>query len=208
MCIRDSPPEAGDYPGTGAVYDVDAIGLTELITRLNEGVDFHHRAIDGPTSFYCGVAVNPTADDLELEAERFRRKVDAGARFAMTQVLFDLSYLESFLERVGGSPIPLLVGVWPIRSLELAVRVHNEVPGIVVPDDLQEALAAAGPSAPEVGLAHARELYAQARDQAAGDEGLELARELIAGARKLASGVYVVAPFRRPLGVLDLLASL
>jgi len=188
LAVTGDPPEAGDYPGTGAVYDVDAIGLTELITRLNEGVDFHHRAIDGPTSFYCGVAVNPTADDLELEAERFRRKVDAGARFAMTQVLFDLSYLESFLERVGGSPIPLLVGVWPIRSLELAVRVHNETPGIVVPAHVQERYRAAG--------------------AAAGDEGLELARELIAGARKLASGVYVVAPFRRPLGVLDLLASL
>src|SRR5919206_193113 len=103
----------------------DAIGLVELIARLNDGTDFHGRAIDAPTSFFPGVAVNPTADDLELEAERFRRKLAAGARFAMTQVLFDLSYLEAFLDRVGGSPVPLLVGVWPIRSLELVVRVHN-----------------------------------------------------------------------------------
>jgi methionine synthase / methylenetetrahydrofolate reductase(NADPH) len=188
LAVTGDPPEAGDYPGTGAVYDVDAIGLVELITRLNEGVDFHGRAIDAPTSFYCGVAVNPTADDLELEADRFRRKVDAGAQFAMTQVLFDLSFLESFLERIGGSPIPLLVGVWPIRSLELAVRVHNETPGIVVPEHVQARYRDAG--------------------AAAGDVGLELARELIAGARSLAAGVYVVAPFRRPLGVLDLLSSL
>jgi homocysteine S-methyltransferase len=158
------------------------------MARLNDGVDFHGRAIDAPTSFYCGVAVNPTADDLEVEAERFQRKVEAGAQFAMTQVLFDLSFLESFLERIGGSPIPLLVGVWPIRSLELAVRVHNETPGIVVPEHVQERYRAGGASA--------------------GHVGLELARELIAGARELAAGVYVVAPFRRPLGVLDLLSSL
>ena len=101
----------------------------------------------------------------------------------MTQVLFDLSYLESFLERVGGSPIPLLVGVWPIRSLDLAVRVHNETPGIVVPEHVQERYRAAGPERRSVGV--------------------ELVRELIEGARSLAAGVYVVAPFRRPLGVLD-----
>jgi homocysteine S-methyltransferase len=188
LAVTGDAPEQGDYPGTGAVYDVDAIGMVELMTRLNGGVDFHGRAIDAPTSFFPGVAVNPTADDLELEAERFRRKVDAGARFAMTQILFDLSYLESFLDRIGGSPIPLLVGVWPIRSLELAVRVHNETPGIVVPEHVQERYRAAGADAPSVGA--------------------ELVRELVAQARTMASGIYVVAPFRRPLGVLDLLATL
>jgi homocysteine S-methyltransferase len=186
LAVTGDAPEQGDYPGTGAVYDVDAIGLVELMTRLNDGVDFHGRAIDAPTSFFPGVAVNPTADDLGLEAERYARKVEAGARFALTQVLFDLAFLEAFLDRIGGSPIPLLVGVWPIRSLELAVRVHNETPGIVVPDAVQERYRAAGPEAGAVGVA--------------------LARELIAGARELAAGVYVVAPFRRPLGVLDVLS--
>ena len=104
LAVTGDAPETGDYPGSGAVYDVDAIGLVELITRLNEGTDFHGRAIDGPTSFFPGVAVNPTADDLELEAERFARKLAAGARWAMTQVVFDLSYLESFLDRIGGCP--------------------------------------------------------------------------------------------------------
>ncbi len=188
LAVTGDAPETGDYPGSGAVYDVDAIGLVELMARLNEGTDFHGRAIDGPTSFFPGVAVNPTADDLELEAERFARKLDAGARWAMTQVLFDLSYLESFLERIGGCPVPLLVGVWPIRSLELAVRVHNETPGIVVPDHVQERYRAAGTDAAEVGAS--------------------LVRELVAGARELAAGVYVVAPFRRPLGVLDLLETI
>jgi methionine synthase I (cobalamin-dependent)/5,10-methylenetetrahydrofolate reductase len=186
LAVTGDPPEAGDYPGTGAVYDVDAIGLVELLTRLNEGADFHGRTIDAPTSFFPGVAVNPTADDLGLEVERFHRKVAAGARFAMTQVLFDLSYLVDFLDRLGGpSPIPLLVGVWPIRSLELAVRVHNETPGIVVPEHVQDRYRVAG-----VATAQA---------------GSEIAAELIAGARELAAGIYVVAPFRRPLGVLDVL---
>ncbi len=188
LAVTGDAPEAGDYPGAGSVYDVDAVGLVELIARLNGGTDFHGRAIDAPTSFFPGVAVNPTADDLELEAERFARKIAAGARWAMTQVLFDLSYLESFLDRIGGSPVPLLVGVWPIRSLELAVRVHNETPGIVVPDHVQQRYRDAGADAAAVGS--------------------EIARELVAHARELAAGVYVVAPFRRPLGVLELLEAI
>ena len=188
LAVTGDAPDVGDYPGTGSVYDVDAIGLVELMTRLNEGTDFHGRAIDGPTSFFPGVAVNPTADDQELEAERFARKIEAGARWGMTQVVFDMSFLESFLDRIGGSPIPLLVGVWPIRSLELAVRVHNETPGIVVPDHVQARYRAAGADAAGVGA--------------------ELVRELVAQARELAAGIYVVAPFRRPLGVLDLLETI
>jgi methionine synthase / methylenetetrahydrofolate reductase (NADH) len=188
LAVTGDAPESGDYPGAGTVYDVDSIGLVELMARLNDGVDFHGRAIDAPTAFVPGVAVNPTADDLELELERFRRKLDAGARFAMTQIVFDLSYVESFLDRLGGSPVPLLVGVWPIRSLELAVRVHNETPGILVPPHVQERYRAAGAEAAKAGA--------------------ELAQELIAGARGLAAGVYVVAPFRRPLGILDVLAGI
>ena len=186
LAVTGDPPEAGDYPGTHAVYEVDSIGLVELVARLNRGEDFHGRAIDAPTSFYPGVAVNPTADDLALEAERFERKVAAGARFAMTQILFDLEPLQAFRERIGGSwPVPVLVGVWPIRTVELLVRVHNEVPGMLVPEHVQERYRRAGAGAREVGA--------------------ELARELIAGAREVASGVYVVAPFRQPLAVVDLL---
>ena len=130
--------------------------------------------------------MNPSADDLELELERFRRKVEAGARYAMTQILFDLAYLETFLERPGGpSPFPLVVRVGPIRSHELAVRVHNETPGIVVPEHVQERYRSAGTGAPAVGAS--------------------LVRELTAGTRELAAGIYVVAPFREPLGVLDVL---
>jgi methionine synthase I (cobalamin-dependent)/5,10-methylenetetrahydrofolate reductase len=186
LAVTGDPPAVGDYPGSHGVYEVDSVGLVQMISRLNRGEDYNGKAIDAPTSFFTGVAVNPSADDLDLELDRFRRKIENGARFAMTQILFDLGYLERFLERLGGaSPIPLLVGLWPIKSHQLALRLHNEVPGIVVPDAVQRALEEAGPRAPEVGLA--------------------LTRELLAGARELAAGIYVVSSYRQPLAVLDLL---
>src|SRR5687768_61422 len=186
LAVTGDPHEEGDYPGARGVYDFDAIGLTRLISGLNRGEDFHGRAIDAPTSFFIGVAVNPSADDLDLELERFEAKLEAGAQFGMTQVLFDLGYLDSFLAHYGGrSPIPLLIGVWPMPSHQLAVRIHNEVPGIVVPEPVQERLCAAGADAAEAGR--------------------ELARELIEESREKAAGVYLVAPFRQPLGILDVL---
>jgi homocysteine S-methyltransferase len=186
LAVTGDPPEAGDYPGTHGVYEVDSIGLVELMTKLNRGEDFHGRTIDAPTSFFPGVAVNPTADDLGLEAERFAQKVEAGARFAMTQVLFDVEPLEAFRERIGGTwPIPILVGVWPIRTYELLIRMHNEAPGIVVPEHVQERYRRAGADARTVG----------------GELGLEL----LAAARELAQGAYVIAPFRAPMNVVDFL---
>jgi homocysteine S-methyltransferase len=185
LAITGDPPELGDYPGSRGVYEVDAIGLVQLMTRLNHGEDFNGRPIDGPTSFFPGVAVNPTPDDLDLELERFRQKVDAGAKFAITQIVFDLERFDRFTDRLGGDwPIPVLIELFPLTSHRLALRLHNEVPGIVVPDDLQEALANGGADAPKIGFAHAR--------------------TLLEGARERASGVCLVAPFRRPLSVLDL----
>jgi methionine synthase / methylenetetrahydrofolate reductase(NADPH) len=187
LAVTGDPPEVGDYPGSSGVYEVDAIGLTELMTKLNRGEDFNGRPIDAPTSFFPGVAVNPTADDPDLELERLRSKVEAGAKFAMTQLVFDVGHLDSFFARLGGpSPIPILLGVCPLWSYRLALRFHNELPGIVVPDELQDELQRAGRQGIEVGLRHAREL-------------LDAARELVAG-------VYLVAPFRQPLRVLELLA--
>jgi methionine synthase / methylenetetrahydrofolate reductase(NADPH) len=187
LAVTGDPPHVGDYPGSRGVYEVDAIGLVQIVQRLNQGEDYAGKAIDAPTSFFVGVAVNPSADDLELEVERFERKLAAGARFAMTQALFDLSYLEAFLTRLGGPcPVPLIVGLWPLRSHQLAVRLHNEVPGIVVPEPVQEALRQAGPNAAQVGL--------------------ELARRLLEEARELAAGVYVIPPFKQPEAALELLA--
>jgi homocysteine S-methyltransferase len=185
LAVTGDPPHVGDYPGSRGVYEIDSIGLVQLISRLNNGEDYVGKALDGPTSFHCGVAVNPTADELPLELDRFRRKVEAGAHFAMTQALFDLEPLERFGDALGGWPVPVLLGVWPLRSHTMATRLHNEVPGITVPDDVLEALREAGPDAPRVGL--------------------ELARALVAEARTLVAGIYVIPPFKRPEAALELL---
>jgi len=187
LAVTGDPPEGGDYPGAQGVYDIDSIGLAQMLTRMNAGEDYNGREIDAPTSFFVGVAVNPAADDLDYELERFERKLEAGARFAMTQVLFDLSYLETFLARLGGTcPIPILVGVFYVRSYQLALRLHNEVPGIVVPEHVQARLRDAGADA--------------------GDTGLAIARELVDASRELAAGVYLIPPFRQPHAALDLFA--
>jgi homocysteine S-methyltransferase len=187
LAVTGDPPDIGDYASSGGVYEVDAIGLTHLLSQLNRGENFNGKAIDAPTSFFIGVALNPNAGDPDLELERFHRKIDAGAQFAMTQIVYDLDHLDRFLDRIGGpSPVPVLVGVFPLTSYRLALRLHNEVPGIVVPDELQEQLREAGSREAEIGFAHARELLAAARDRSA--------------------GVYVVAPYKKPLSVLELLA--
>jgi methionine synthase / methylenetetrahydrofolate reductase(NADPH) len=166
---------------------VDAIGLAEIVSRLNAGEDYNGKAIDAPTSFFLGAAVNPSASDLELELDRFQRQIEAGARFAMTQALFDIAFLDRFLDGIGGeSPIPLLVGIWPVRSFQLAFRLHNEVPGITIPERVQRLLADAGSDARLVGD--------------------ELARSLIEESRSRAAGIYVIPPFKEPAAALDLLA--
>jgi homocysteine S-methyltransferase len=187
LAVTGDPPHVGDYPGSRGVYEVDAIGLVQLLSALNRGEDYVGKGIDAPTSFFVGVAVNPSAADLDLELERFRRKVDAGAHFAMTQALFDLELLDRFAGRLGGAwPIPVLVGVWPLRSHAMALRLHNEVPGISVPETVRRALLDAGADAPAVGL--------------------DLARELVEGTRGRAAGIYVIPPFKQPLAALDLFA--
>ena len=186
LAVTGDPPHVGDYPGSRGVYEVDAIGLTAVLTRLNEGEDYAGKSIDAPTSFYIGVAVNPSAEDLTREVERFQEKVENGAHFAMTQALFDLEYLDRFLDALGGEPpIPLLVGIWPVRSYSLAYRLHNEVPGIVIPEAVQRRLADADSDAAAVGL--------------------DIARALVDGARTRASGIYVIPPFKEPEAALELL---
>jgi homocysteine S-methyltransferase len=175
----------GDYPGSRGVYEVDAIGLVQLVSALNRGEDYVGKGLDTPTSFFVGVAVNPSAGDLELELERFRAKIEAGAQFAMTQAIFDVELLDRFAERLGGWPIPVLVGVWPLRSHAMALRLHNEVPGISVPATVLDALEKAGADAPAVGL--------------------ELARGLVDAAHSRAAGIYVIPPFKQPTAALDLL---
>jgi methionine synthase I (cobalamin-dependent)/5,10-methylenetetrahydrofolate reductase len=186
LALTGDPPSLGDHPETSGVYEVDSIGLVRVLARLNAGTDWAGKQLGGATNFTIGVAVNPVADDLDYEIERFRRKIDAGAHFAMTQPLFDPAYWEAFVQRLGGRPpIPVLVGIWPLTSFKQAVRLHNEVPGIVIPPSVLGQLEQAGAAARDCGFAVARRM-------------LEWARSEFAGA-------YLIPPFKRYEEVLELL---
>jgi homocysteine S-methyltransferase len=189
LAVTGDPPTVGSSSESFGVYEVDSIGLVKIMAKLNQGQDWGGKNLGGATNFTIGVAVNPLAEDLEEELRRFRLKVEAGAHFAMTQPIFDPEHWEQFLERMGGkSPIPILVGLWPLSSYKQALRLHNEVPGIVIPEPLLKQLEAAGASAREHGFALARKMLDWART----------ARHLgIAGA-------YLIPPFKRYEEILDL----
>jgi len=184
LAITGDPPSLGDHPETSGVYEVDSIGLTKVLARLNQGKDWAGKTLGGATNFSIGVAVNPVADDLDYEIHRFFAKVEAGAHFAMTQPIFDPAHWHAFLKRIGGKcPIPVLVGVWPLTSYKQAVRLNNEVPGIVIPEPVLKELEAAG--------------------AAARDRGFALARRMLDWARTELAGAYLIPPFKRYEEILE-----
>jgi methionine synthase / methylenetetrahydrofolate reductase(NADPH) len=192
LAVTGDPPQAGEYPEAKGVYEVDAIGLVKLLSNFNQGMDWAGKSLGAPTDFTIGVAVNPTAEDLEREIERFQAKVDAGAHFVMTQPIFELSQWDAFLARWGKPlPIPFMIGLWPLSSYDLARRLHHEVPGIAIPEPVQERLRLAGSQAKEEGIRLAEELLA------------ELSR------RPEVAGAYIICPFNRyelALTILDAVA--
>jgi methionine synthase / methylenetetrahydrofolate reductase (NADH) len=186
LAITGDPPSVGDYPETSGVYEVDSVGLTKILHRLNQGTDWAGKTLGGQTNFTIGVALNPMADDLDSEIARFHAKIEAGAHFAMTQPLFDPAHWHAFLKKLGGKPaIPVLIGVWPLNSFKQALRLNNEVPGIVIPDPLLKSLETAGASARE--------------------RGFEVAREMLGWARTELAGAYLIPPFKRYEEILEIL---
>ena len=185
LAVTGDPPSMGDYPNATAVYDVDSIGLVEIISRLNSGTDLMGNSIGSGTHFSVGVAVNPTADDLEHEINRLEKKVQAGAQFAMTQPLYDLDVLEELLRRIRHIDIPILLGLLPLQSYRHAEFLHYEVPGIEIPQQLRDRLQRAGKDAAECGVA--------------------ASRELLDRARQLVPGVYLMPSFGRYETVLQVL---
>ena len=184
--ITGDPPSVGDYPETSGVYEVDSVGLVKILSRLNQGTDWAGKTLGGQTNFTIGVALNPVADDLDNEIARFHAKVEAGAHFAMTQPLFDPEHWHAFLKNLGGKPaIPVLIGVWPLNSYKQALRLNNEVPGIMIPEPLLKSMEAAGVAARERGFAVAREMLAWARSELA--------------------GAYLIPPFKRYEEILEVL---
>jgi methionine synthase / methylenetetrahydrofolate reductase(NADPH) len=180
--------QRGEYPDANAsVLEVDSIGLTNAVTRLNQGIDIGGQAIGKPTAFHTGVMANPGSLALDEEIRRFMYKVEAGAEFAVTRPIYDVADLELFLKRVNGARIPIVVGLRPFESLLQAEFLANEVPGIRVPDRLVERM---------------RRAEEQGR---AVDEGLVIARELIEAVRPLANGLQIIPPVGRADQVLALL---
>ncbi|MBI3636183.1 MAG: bifunctional homocysteine S-methyltransferase/methylenetetrahydrofolate reductase [Candidatus Rokubacteria bacterium] len=168
LAMTGDPPRAGDYVNATAVFDVDGVGLMEILRRMNEGQDATGNSIGEPTSFCVGAALNPAAEDVDREIERFHRKIAAGARWIQTQPIYDLALLDRFLARAGGSPAPVLVGILPLHSFRHAEFLHNEVPGISVPEAVRARLRDAGDGALRAGIEMARELVAAVRGRYAG----------------------------------------
>ncbi len=186
LAITGDPPSLGDHPETSGVYEVDSIGVVKIMSRLNQGTDWAGKSLGGATNFTIGVALNPVAEDLDEEIRRFERKLAAGAHFAMTQPVFDPEHWRAFLKRLGGKcPVPVLVGVWPLTSYKQALRLNNEVPGIVIPAQTLKDLESAGNSAR--------------------DRGFALAKVMLDWARTEVAGAYLIPPFKRYEEVLELL---
>jgi len=179
LLITGDPPKMGPYPDATAVFDIDAIGLTNMVNKLNHGLDIGNNPIGVPTAFCIGVGVNPGAINLDEEIKRFEWKVEAGAQYAITQPVFDTDQLRDFLKGIEHCRIPIVAGIWPLVSFRNAEFLHNEVPGVRVTPSIMERMRDASAISKEAGR----------------DEGLKIARESLLEVRDLIQGVQVSAPF-------------
>ncbi|MGI8618241.1 MAG: bifunctional homocysteine S-methyltransferase/methylenetetrahydrofolate reductase [Gemmatimonadaceae bacterium] len=187
LIITGDPPKMGPYPNATAVFDIDSIGLTNLVARLNRGLDPGGNAIGAPTSYAIGVGVNPAALDIPHEIKRFEWKVEAGAEYAITQPVFDVDQLESFMQKIEHVKIPIIAGIWPLVSVRNAEFLANEVPGVSVPDHVIARMRRAGEKSKEAGVA----------------EGIAIAREMLDRVRPIVQGAQVSAPFGKVELALD-----
>ena len=190
MNVTGDESYVGNYPDATAVFDVDSIGLTNLVSRLNHGLDVGGQPIGSPTSFHIGVRVNPGAEDLDAEIRRLDFKVEAGAEFVVTTPVFDRETFQRFFKRIESMKLPLIVGLWPFESVLNAEFMANEVPGVHVPDSALERMRRTSDA------------------DAARAEGVAIARETGAALRSLIQGVHVAAPSRHIESAVEVLAGL
>jgi methionine synthase / methylenetetrahydrofolate reductase (NADH) len=181
LLITGDPPKMGPYPEATAVFDIDSIGLTNMVSLMNRGLDLGGNPFGEPTCFTIGVGVNPGHLDLEYELKRLDWKVKAGAEYAITQPVFDVRQLETFLRRIEDMKLPIVAGIWPLLSYRNAQFMNNEVPGVSVPDDVMERMRVASEKGKEFGLR----------------EGVTIARETLERVRQQVAGVQVSAPLGR-----------
>jgi homocysteine S-methyltransferase len=192
LIITGDPPKMGPYPDATAVFDIDAIGLTNLAYRLNHGMDLGQNPIGDPTRFVIGVGVNPVAVVYDREISRFAWKVDAGADFAVTQPVFDPTRFEDFLYDVESLQTPIVMGIWPLVSARNAEFLANEVPGVSIPDGI---------------MARMRRAQEEGKE-ASVSEGIAIAREMLETFKGSIQGVQVAAPFGRVECALEVLKAL
>jgi homocysteine S-methyltransferase len=189
MIVTGDARSVGDYPDATAVYDVDSIGLTNVVARLNRGLDIGGQPIGSPTAFHIGVRVNPGAEDLDAEIRRFEYKVEAGAEFAVTKPVFDVGTFERFFSRVASAKLPIILGLWPFESVLNAEFMANEVPGVRVPEAVLERMRRV--EGPDAALA----------------EGVAIAREVGCALKGTVQGVHVAAPSGRIESAVDVIAG-
>jgi methionine synthase / methylenetetrahydrofolate reductase(NADPH) len=189
ICITGDPPKMGNYPDATAVFDVDAIGLVNIVHNLNRGLDIGGNPIGVGTGFVIGVGANPGLTDLDEEVRRFEYKVQAGGEYAVTQPLFDLRLLENFLRRIEHCRIPVVAGIWPLVSVRNAEFMKNEL-RVSVPDSIVERMAKAQ------------------NPEAARAEGVAIAREMLIAAKQMVQGAQISAPMGRYASAVDVLEAL
>jgi methionine synthase / methylenetetrahydrofolate reductase(NADPH) len=179
LALTGDPLRVGDYPNTTGVWDLDSVGLMQVIRGMNEGHDAAGSSIGAKSSFHIGAALNlnMTEEQTDQEIEKYQHKIEAGAQFIMTQPIYELAPLLRFLDRVGTPPIPMLLGCIPLHSSRHAEFLHNEVPGITIPEDVRMRMRAAGERGHE--------------------EGLKLAEELLTAVRPMVQGVYLMPSYGR-----------
>jgi homocysteine S-methyltransferase len=188
LCLTGDPPKLGNYPDATAVFDVDAIGLVNIVRRLNHGLDIGANSIGASTNLTIGVAANPGVPDIENELRRFKYKVEAGAEYAITQPVFDLRLLEEFLERIKDFRIPVIAGIWPLTSLRNAEFMKNDL-RVSMPEEIM--LRMAQTTSPD----------------AARREGVLIAQEMLEAVRPFVQGVQVSAPFGRYAVAAEVIAN-
>ncbi|MGA2360047.1 MAG: bifunctional homocysteine S-methyltransferase/methylenetetrahydrofolate reductase [Terriglobales bacterium] len=189
ICITGDPPKMGNYPDATAVFDVDSIGLVNIVHNLNRGLDLGGNPIGAGTSFVIGVGANPGLPNLDEEIKRFEYKVQAGAEYVVTQPVFDISLLEKFLKRIAHCRIPVIAGIWPLVSTRNAEFMKNEL-RVSVPDEILNRMARA------------------ASPEAARAEGVAIAREMLAAVRDRVQGAQISAPLGRYSSAVDVLEAL
>ena len=189
ICITGDPPKMGNYPDATAVFDVDAIGLVNIVQNLNRGLDIGGNPIGVGTSFVIGVGANPGVPNLDEEIRRFEYKVEAGAEFAVTQPVFDLSLLETFLRHIEHCRIPVIAGIWPLVSVRNAEFMKNEL-RVSVPNSILDRMARAK------------------NPEAAREEGIAIAREMLVAVRDMVQGAQISAPLGRYASAVDVLEAL